>query len=203
MTVQRLLLILDARADDMKLAPNLSRGMFASAVSNGTPARWAQAAIFNVQGDPMDMQAPLLERTGWRSAYARETTDVIRGKPITPRLTGNTRASAVDCIQCLVFSAPLAGREAQYEDWYSGRHLRDVLTVPGYVSAQRFAVSGTAAPAPFLALYEIDRNAYETAIMEVTLRSDTEYMPISDAVDRNRFTSAHYRAASLVTVNLG
>lgn len=199
MTAGRLLLILDARGDDTGLAPNLSRGMFASAAG---PGLWAQAAIFKVWCDPVEVQDRLLARTGWPSVHAQETADILRGTPITPRLAGGDRVSATDCVQCLVFSAPLAGREAEYDAWYSGRHLRDVLAVPGYVSAQRFAVSGAAAPAPFLALYEIARDAYETAAAEVARRSGTERMPIPDAVDRSRFASAHYRPASLVTVDL-
>lgn len=198
MTIERLLLILGARGEDNPLAPNLSRGMFASAVG---AAKWAQAAIFRVQCDPGEAEAALRPRTGW-CTRGGEAADVVRGVPITPRLTGRRKASTVDCIQCLVFSAPRAGQEAEYDAWYSGRHLDDVLAVAGYVSAQRFAVSGAAAPAPFLALYEIDRAAYDDAVAEVARRAGTEAMPMPDVVDRSCFTTAHYRPASLVTAGL-
>ncbi len=39
----------------------------------------------------------------------------------------------------LVFSNPVPGREVQYHEWYE-RHVRDLVQVPGFVSARRFAL---------------------------------------------------------------
>jgi hypothetical protein len=38
----------------------------------------------------------------------------------------------------VVFTNPVEGKEATYNDWCDNRHLPDVLDVPGFVSAQRF-----------------------------------------------------------------
>ena len=38
----------------------------------------------------------------------------------------------------LVFNSPAAGKEAEYNWWYNGQHAPDVVSVPGFVSAQRF-----------------------------------------------------------------
>ena len=51
------------------------------------------------------------------------------------------------------------GKEAEFEAWYEQRHLSEVLTIPGFVAAQRYQLSpkqrdGEAPPWEFLALYE-------------------------------------------------
>jgi len=58
----------------------------------------------------------------------------------------------------IVFSNPVAGREDEYDDWYSHRHLGDVLPLPGFRSAQRFklAQNEPAAPWKCLAIYEFE-----------------------------------------------
>jgi hypothetical protein len=38
----------------------------------------------------------------------------------------------------LTFSSPVAGREAEYDDWYQNTHLPQLCTIPGIRSAQRF-----------------------------------------------------------------
>ena len=43
----------------------------------------------------------------------------------------------------VVFTNPVEGKDATYNDWYDNRHLPDVLDVPGFVSAQRFRLSDT------------------------------------------------------------
>ncbi len=40
----------------------------------------------------------------------------------------------------LVYTRPVPGREDEYHAWYDGIHLAEVLTVPGFVAARRFAV---------------------------------------------------------------
>src|SRR5262249_17384718 len=37
-----------------------------------------------------------------------------------------------------VFSNPVAGQEARYNKWYNEQHQLDVVSVPGFVTAQRF-----------------------------------------------------------------
>jgi len=42
----------------------------------------------------------------------------------------------------VVLTNPVAGREDDYNDWYTNRHLGDVLEVPGIVSAKRLKKTG-------------------------------------------------------------
>ena len=39
----------------------------------------------------------------------------------------------------VVFTNPVAGKEAIYNEWYTDVHLKDVPKVPGIVAAQRCA----------------------------------------------------------------
>ena len=38
----------------------------------------------------------------------------------------------------VILSNPVAGREDEFNEWYTKQHLDDVLKVPGFVAAQRF-----------------------------------------------------------------
>src|SRR5687768_14689797 len=57
-----------------------------------------------------------------------------------------------------VFSDPVDGKDADYHDWY-WRHIDDILALPGFVAAQRFAchdLDGRSADHGHLVLYELD-----------------------------------------------
>ena len=64
----------------------------------------------------------------------------------------------------LVFTRPVSpDREAEYNEWYSKKHLPDLVRVPGVVAATRYSLADAhtpegAPPGPrdYLAAYEID-----------------------------------------------
>ncbi len=62
---------------------------------------------------------------------------------------------------------------AAYHRWYDETHLREIVGVPGFVSARRFApVDGDG---PFVAIYEIeadDLQAAVAALREASRRGD-------------------------------
>ncbi len=69
----------------------------------------------------------------------------------------------------LVLTNPVEGREETFNDWYTNTHLKDVLAVPGIVSAQRFKLAGTQlAPAPhpwsYLALYDVETDNLDQTV---------------------------------------
>jgi len=51
----------------------------------------------------------------------------------------------------------LGEREAEWHDWYLA-HIKVLLTVPGFRASQRFK-SVLPAPAPYLALHQVDSGA--------------------------------------------
>jgi hypothetical protein len=89
----------------------------------------------------------------------------------------------------VVNSNPAEGREQEYNEWYSNRHLADLLTLPGVVSARRFVLNDAQlADVPqlfkYLALYEIETDDLQDFIGQLLSRSGTESMPISTALSR-------------------
>jgi hypothetical protein len=63
-----------------------------------------------------------------------------------------------------MFSSPVEGREDEFNRWYNDTHLGEVVSVPGFRSAQRFKrqvhVVGDIKQ-PYLALYELDAETPE------------------------------------------
>lgn len=82
----------------------------------------------------------------------------------------------------LVFSNPIEGREEEYEDWYTNRHVADVVRTAGFVCGQRFKLSGEG-PHRYLALYEGegDDPAASLAALQEAMKSGA--LPMSDAFD--------------------
>jgi hypothetical protein len=91
--------------------------------------------------------------------------------------------------RCIVMSNPVPGRESEYNDWYDNRHMDDVLSIPGFVRAQRFeyVASLSAYPPGFkcLSIYEIDSEDIGATIGELTSAAGTSRLPISEALDTN------------------
>ena len=96
----------------------------------------------------------------------------------------------------LVMSKPTPGAEKEFNAWYTGQHLSDVLALEGFTAAQRFRFVptriSTREPAPYMAIYEVadgQREAAEAALL-AALRGHrhedgtvTGRMPLSDALD--------------------
>jgi hypothetical protein len=84
-------------------------------------------------------------------------------------------------------------REQEYNDWYTGRHLDDVLAVKGFRAAQRFEFTpgklGKEAPYRYLAIYEVEADSVEEAERALfAAASDENLMPISEAMSKQRAT---------------
>lgn len=66
----------------------------------------------------------------------------------------------------LVLSRPVAGQEDAYNDWYQHTHLQQIVSLPGFVSAQRFKLRvnmrGDGAY-PYAAIYEIETEDVDQA----------------------------------------
>ena len=95
-------------------------------------------------------------------------------------------------LMLVVLTNPVEGREDEYNDWYTGRHLDDVLATEGFQAAQRFAWVPSKlsrnAPYRYLAIYEVDADSRERAEAALLRAANTEAMPISDAMDKRTAT---------------
>lgn len=89
----------------------------------------------------------------------------------------------------VVLSNPVPGRDQEYNDWYSNRHLADVVAVPGFVSAQRFRlVDPEAEDAPhqrYMAIYRMLTDDPSAIVAELQTLVETGQMEMSDAFSQS------------------
>lgn len=96
----------------------------------------------------------------------------------------------------VVLSNPVAGREAEFNDWYSNQHLADVLKVPGFLSAQRFQLGMEEGDAAwkYLAIYEFEANDPAESLAALTARAGSPEMVISQAMDMQAYSAVPWVA---------
>lgn len=62
----------------------------------------------------------------------------------------------------LVFSNPIPGKEAEYNDWYTNIHLGEVCAIKGFKGAQRFVLTKAQQSEDqthrYLAIYEMEND---------------------------------------------
>jgi hypothetical protein len=86
----------------------------------------------------------------------------------------------------IVLANPVAGREAEFNEWYTKTHIMDLLKCPGVITAQRFktvdALSPNAAQR-YMARYEVETDDLPATMAEIQGRLGGPKMPMSDAFD--------------------
>jgi hypothetical protein len=89
-----------------------------------------------------------------------------------------------ECV-LVVKTNPVAGREDEYNDWYTNQHLADVLKVPGFKAARRFKLAQDNASAQwkYLAIYEFVSDNVADTLAALNARAGTPDMVISEAFD--------------------
>jgi hypothetical protein len=83
-----------------------------------------------------------------------------------------------------VMTAAVPGREDEFNRWYDDTHLPEVLALPGFVAAQRFAQTGPgAADRPrYLCVYEIETDDLAATLAALGAAAPT--MTMSEAMDQ-------------------
>ena len=103
----------------------------------------------------------------------------------------------------VVLTNPVAGKEDEYNRWYSEVHVREVVDIPGFVSAQRFQLTdaqmGPAGAHRYLAIYEVEGDPAEALNALKAARPDLE---MSEALDTST-TSAQMFSAITMKVTEG
>lgn len=97
----------------------------------------------------------------------------------------------------VVLTNAVAGREADFDDWYTNIHLRDALRFRGSITAQRFkwaALQAQDYPSgygwEYMALYDVfDPERFSREHMENAL---TPRMMVSDAIRMDGLNDYHY-----------
>lgn len=110
-------------------------------------------------------------------------------------------ASAPQTYFFLVFNSPLPGREDEYNQWYDQQHAPDVVSIPGFVSAQRFVYNSdvqlreVALKKPkYLVMYKIVTSDLPAVIAEVNRRLKSGETRASTSLDPTAGQMYIYRA---------
>jgi hypothetical protein len=94
----------------------------------------------------------------------------------------------------LVLTNAKAGREDEFNDWYTNTHLDDILRLDGFVAAQRFRIVEDAHQTPpphrYMALYEIEADDVALAQKSLAAAGESGEMFISPSLDKD--TAAWY-----------
>src|ERR1700722_15289943 len=94
----------------------------------------------------------------------------------------------------MAFSNPHPGTDAEFNKWYDDIHLQEILSVKGYVSAQRFHVSdaqmvGRAGPVhKYLTIYEVETDDLKQTLSD--LNEAARHMNVDPSVDRSNTLAA-------------
>jgi hypothetical protein len=88
----------------------------------------------------------------------------------------------------IVYSNPMPGKDAEFNDWYTDVHLAEVLQIDGFISAQRFQLAEPQVvddqPYRYMAMYEIENDNIEKTIQNVMAASGG--LQMTDAMDTDK-----------------
>lgn len=103
----------------------------------------------------------------------------------------------------VVLSNPVLGREQECDNWYRSVHLKEMVKLPGFVSAERFDLAHPMAAASayqYLAVYHIECDDIEAVINELVTAAEDGTLTMSDALDRhNAYATVYSSAGEAVT----
>jgi hypothetical protein len=108
-------------------------------------------------------------------------------------------AGTPETYYAFVFNGPNPGQEEEYNRWYNEEHAPDVVSVPGFVSAQRFKRSpaqmrANAAESPaYLVLYKIVTDDLPAVYAEVNRRAGNGQTRMSKTMARGGGMNVTYR----------
>ncbi|MGD0700577.1 MAG: hypothetical protein ABSA02_11910 [Trebonia sp.] len=87
----------------------------------------------------------------------------------------------------LVQSVPSdPAREDEYNAWYAGKHIPEVLEIPGIVSARRYKLVGRKGQDPaYLAIYELDADDVRAPLRELGARASSGAIEMSDVLQQD------------------
>ena len=99
-----------------------------------------------------------------------------------------------------VFSNPVPGHEDEYNKWYDRQHAADVVSIPGFVNAQRYVKSDTpffrvadVQVPKYLIIYKIVTPDLEAVFAEVERRLESGETYMSPAYDRKNSQNYVYK----------
>ena len=86
----------------------------------------------------------------------------------------------------LIKSNAVAGREADFEQWYNSIHLGEVLALPGFLSGRQFRYPENSGGAfSHFALFEVESDDIEATLTDLGEAFASGKMTMTDALDVN------------------
>jgi hypothetical protein len=177
--------------------PGLLRTRYGTAVPDREAPDWRHLALYDIDPGPHGLDPASFQRHEiGRPGLDDQTFRMVAASAITPRLrAAGAFQNSGNPLLFVVLTNPVDGRETEYNDWYDRQHLPDVLAIPGFVAAQRFRIQEisreTGLPWHYLAIYEVAADAVAAAFAELDVRKNTPRMPISDALDNDRYRALY------------
>ncbi|PWR23303.1 DUF4286 family protein [Zavarzinia compransoris] len=157
---------------------------------------WSHAVLYELECDDLGaMLAELVDAHGDGRIAVSDVLDTatltaLVFSPLGPHQGVKGRRRQVFA----ALSKPAAGREADFNAWYDGRHVPDVIRVPGIFGAGRYRLSTTfldplGQDQSYLALYDVDSE--DLRALAAQLRADvrSERTQMSDAIDTGALTA--------------
>jgi len=97
------------------------------------------------------------------------------------------------------FTNAVAGRDDEYNQWYTNQHVPDVLKVPGFVAGRRFQLADTGVMGEppthrYLTIYEVETDDPEATLAELNARAPE--MVMSDSLNIDDVTGALWEAVT-------
>lgn len=96
----------------------------------------------------------------------------------------------------VVLSNPVDGRTGEFEQWYGGRHLADVVAVDGFTSARLYRLADPAAegapPQRYMALYTMTTDDPAAMIDQLRVLVESGRMPMTDAFSQDGLATHLY-----------
>jgi hypothetical protein len=86
----------------------------------------------------------------------------------------------------IVMSRPTEGREDDYNAWYQNVHLRELVALPGFKSAQRFRYARSLAEGdvyPYMSIYEIETDDIDAVLNNLRGTAERGALTMSDSID--------------------
>ncbi len=109
--------------------------------------------------------------------------------------------SAVQAYYYFVFAEPADGQEARFNKWYEEQHQRDVVSIPGFVSVQRFVMNDIplykemdVKLPKYLAVYKLITDDIDGVFKEVSERLRTGRTKMDPSFDAGSYVGYTYRS---------
>lgn len=194
---------------DVCSVPGAIRGEFTAALPSDTAPRWSHAAAYWTSDDPAAFLGEVFRRAGSGEWKLSDTLDpaatmMTIAEAIDPRVVSSVTPDCApdERVLFIVLTNATPGDDEEFNRWYTGTHIPDVLDVPGFVAAQRFrfidhpALQGN--PFGYGALYEIRADMTEAALTQLGARAGTERMVISPTLATEGIHAVPFAPAGIV-----